>query len=547
MHRYARIALLMVSCAAALVFQTRRLGLTVDETSHFAAAYSYWLGEDVLQPTDAPPITRAICGWVPRLLGAPRPQSTKAWVDRDAYMIGAEILDRTDIRARRLLFYTRLPFLIFPLMIVFLVWYWGCQLFGEAIGFCLAVCAAVEPNLAGHGVLINSDVPAAFAALWFAYAAWRYWCRRPDARHLFVLSLAVTLAVLTKFSLLPLLGAGLVLALWKGPRLLGVLVMPLVVYLGILAASQFQAQPVPPAEVARFTGAGVPDWALGAIRLLARLPWPLQFVRGLLFIGGSLRGDGFTGYMLGQRIHGHVPLYFPLAWAVKFPIPLQILTLAGLGALAVRIRRQEAGAADYVIWVPAAFFFVSALLSNFHIGFRHVLPVLPLLILGGGFALERCNRYRAARITFALLLVWLMGSSLLVYPHGISYFNEWVGGPAEGWKYLADSNLDWGQNLPDLGAYLRRNRVERIKTFIFGYDNPFHYLKPGSLDPQTLPGSDNPALERHYRPQPGLYAVSVNFLVGFLFPQGYEDYLAYFRHRSPDARAGYSILIYNVK
>jgi hypothetical protein len=217
-------------------------------------------------------------------------------VDRDAYRIGAEILDRTNIRARRLLFYTRLLFLILLLMIVFLVWYWGCQLFGESIGFGLAVCAAVEPNLAGHGVLINSDVPAAFAALWFAYAAWRYWCR-PDAQRLFVLSLAVTFAVLTKFSLLPLFGAGLVLALWRGPRLLAALVLPLVVYLGMLAASQFQAQPVPPAEVAQFSGAGVPDWALGGIRLLARLPWPLQFVRGILFIGGTLRGDGFN------RIH----------------------------------------------------------------------------------------------------------------------------------------------------------------------------------------------------------------------------------------------------
>jgi len=41
--------------------------------------------------------------------------------------------------------------------------------------------------------------------------------------------------------------------------------------------------------------------------------------------------------------------------------------------------------------------------------------------------------------------------------------------------------------------------------------------------------------------------VSVNFLAGFLFPQGYEDYLEYFRRHPPVARAGYSILIYDVK
>src|SRR5262249_18937598 len=162
---------------------------------------------------------------------------------------------------------------------------------------------------------------------------------------------------------------------------------------------------------------------------------------------------------------------FPLAWAIKFPVPLQLLTVAGLAALVVRIRRNEANSADAFVWGTAAFFVATAALSNFHIGFRHVLPALPLLILGGGFALARCNGNPTASVAIAISFAWLAVSSLHVYPQGISYFNEWVGGPSQGWKYLADSNLDWGQNLPDLGRYMERNRVERIKTFIFGYDN----------------------------------------------------------------------------
>ena len=283
------------------------------------------------------------------------------------------------------------------------------------------------------------------------------------------------------------------------------------------------------------------------MKLLARLPWPLQFVRGLLFIGGSLQGEGFTGYMLGRKIHGWVPLYFPFAWAIKFPVPLQLLTVAGLAALVIRIRQRKANSADLFVWGTAALFLGTAVLSNFHIGFRHILPALPLLILGGGFALARWRTHRGARLAFALSLLWLAASSLHVYPHGISYFNEWVGGPAQGWRYLADSNLDWGQDLPDLGAYLERNRIPRVKTFIFGYDNPFHYLKPGSMDPQSLPSPGDSALPRYYMPQPGLYAVSTNFLAGFLAPAGYENYLEYFRRRAPDAHAGYSILIYHVK
>uniref|UniRef100_Q02BR9 Glycosyltransferase RgtA/B/C/D-like domain-containing protein n=1 Tax=Solibacter usitatus (strain Ellin6076) TaxID=234267 RepID=Q02BR9_SOLUE len=545
-RRYSAIALLLGACAIALIYQSRRLGLTVDETSHFAASYMYWLGDDALDPADAPPLTRALCGWVPRLLHAPSPLDTNGRKDRDAYLIGAEILDRPNIRARRLLFYSRLPFLVFPLLTVFLLWHWGRQLFGEPVALCVAACGALEPTILGHGVLINSDTPAAFGALWFAYTAWKYWLT-PDLRRLLVMTLATVFAVLIKFTLAPLAIAAFALAIWKGPRLWAAIVIPLALYFGILATSQFRAAIIPEAQIQQFRGAGVPDIAMGGVRLLALLPWPPQFIRGLLFIGGSLQGEGFTGYMLGHKIRGSVPLYFPLAWAIKFPMPLQLLTLAGLVALAIRIRRRKAGAADVLIWGSALFFFGAATLSNSHIGFRHVVPALPFFILGGGFAMAQWSRYRAGRAAIAVCIVWLAASSLHAYPHGIGYFNEWIGGPAQGWRYLADSNVDWGQDLPELGRYMERSRVPAIKTFIFGYDNPYHYLKPGTMDPQTLPSPDNPTLARAFEPTPGTYAVSANFLAGFLFPPGYEDYLSYFRQRPPDARAGYSILIYEVK
>ena len=151
----------------------------------------------------------------------------------------------------------------------------------------------------------------------------------------------------------------------------------------------------------------------------------------------------------------------------------------------------------------------------------------------------------------AVGLAWLAISTLRVYPQGISYFNEWIGGPAQGWRYLADSNIDWGQNLPGLGVYMERSGAPRIKTFLFGFDNPWHYLKPGSLEPQALPSAPDTSighnLAHNYVPQPGIYAVSVNFLTGFLAPAGYEDYLKCFRERRPDARAGYSILIFHVR
>ena len=35
-----------------------------------------------------------------------------------------------------------------------------------------------------------------------------------------------------------------------------------------------------------------------------------------------------------------------------------------------------------------------------------------------------------------------------IAPHYLSYFNSFCGGPSEGYRYLVDSSLDWGQDLP---------------------------------------------------------------------------------------------------
>ena len=46
-----------------------------------------------------------------------------------------------------------------------------------------------------------------------------------------------------------------------------------------------------------------------------------------------------------------------------------------------------------------------------------------------------------------------MLSSALVYPYELSYFNELVGGPTGGYRYLVNSNLDWGQAAHVMDAY----------------------------------------------------------------------------------------------
>jgi len=45
------------------------------------------------------------------------------------------------------------------------------------------------------------------------------------------------------------------------------------------------------------------------------------------------------------------------------------------------------------------------------------------------------------------LLVWNVVSSARTFPVYLAYSNELWGGPSQTYRYLSDSNADWGQQL----------------------------------------------------------------------------------------------------
>jgi len=135
-------------------------------------------------------------------------------------------------------------------------------------------------------------------------------------------------------------------------------------------------------------------------------------------------------------------------------------------------------------------------------------------------------------------------STLLIYPHYLAYFNELVG-PRNGYKVLVDSNLDWGQDLPGLRAWMDEHSVEQVYLSWFGIAPPEHY----SVRYRYLPGwppFEDPALCVYHpqRPLPGIYAISATSLQGVLLDN--PDTFAFFRMQRPIAQIGYSILVYKV-
>jgi Uri superfamily endonuclease len=59
----------------------------------------------------------------------------------------------------------------------------------------------------------------------------------------------------------------------------------------------------------------------------------------------------------------------------------------------------------------------------------------------------------------------------------IQFFSEAVGGARNGYKYLIDSNFDWGQDAKRLKRFLDERQIRHVYLDYFGNQFSIEYLK----------------------------------------------------------------------
>jgi hypothetical protein len=165
--------------------------------------------------------------------------------------------------------------------------------------------------------------------------------------------------------------------------------------------------------------------------------------------------------------------------------------------------------------------------GHIDIGVRYLLPVYAGLAVTAG-CLAATVRSTPARITVAALLAWQLISGALQHPDYLAYTNELAGSHPE--RFLADSDLDWGQDMKRLGDFLARRGVTQL-TFA-----PFNrtYLWAGHALPPLQSGDTN-------HPSPGWNAVSITIWKVFGYPKWADT------APQPQQRIGRSILLWYVK
>jgi hypothetical protein len=203
--------------------------------------------------------------------------------------------------------------------------------------------------------------------------------------------------------------------------------------------------------LARYAPVSPPFQALARLPVLRQmpLPVPLPYVEGLDMVARDTH-TGSPIYLHGRySLHGF-PEYFLVAMAVK--MPAGTLGLLALALWLAASGRRRAPGAEACLAVPILFLLAYVSLAlELQVGLRYLLPAFPFLFV----FIARVVAWRpAARwgpaVLIGLLAGWTGISSLAAHPRYIPYFNELAGGSPQGYRWLADSNLDWGQD----GAYM---------------------------------------------------------------------------------------------
>ena len=536
--------LIAVLHAAMAVTAVNTKSPTFDEPQHLTAGYSYWATNDFrLDPENGNLPARWAA--LPLLWSGAKfvPINDRGWQRAEEGRTGHQFLYEVGNDPDGMLAAARTMMSIFGAALCLLIFRIGREFFGIVGGLLAETIAAFDPNFLAHSPLVTSDVAAAFfftAAVW---TCWRLFQKITPAK-LLIAALNLSGLFLTKFSaplVLPVLGAMSILQIVSSSKI----------------SLQFPRLRIAFAEKWKKACAIAAAWfVLGAILFVAI--WASCSFRYSAWTDNRASHEGTSwhwSYLLEYhgpfensisfaRTHHLLPegylygfayvrkheidrpafldnqwsivgfrTFFPRAFVYKTPLPFLLLLALAIYAAMASHRSWKIENIFNPLWGFALLYGAFAVTAQLNIGHRHLLPIYPALIVASA-AVVRLIQTRQ-RVIFAgavgILLVWQIGESFAIRPNYLAYFNEVAGGPSRGYTHLADSSIDWGQDLPALKTWL-----DDHPTVVAG--KPAHLAYFGTADPRWYE-IDAKLLEpgKHFSREPlpltgGVYCVSATTL-----------------------------------
>ena len=551
---------------------------TIDEPVHLLGGYSYLKWGDFRVNPEHPPLVKMWAAlpllWMdvhdPRPANALWKQILGTEPGGPVYPFARDMFfARND--AARLFFYAKLQIIILSIVLGIFVYLWSCELFGIKAAIVSLFLYGLDPNILAHSAIIHTDLPF---AVWFFIGTY-FFCRALTELTWVNLLLATVVfgcAAITKHSFMAIVPVWVILgmikifssepqsrALVSGSRLASSRIQKMLVLMGLISCAAiaayfsiwavygFRFNAVPGGEAPLFMPQ-IPPAHKSIVEIIRSFLFehrifPEALISGYLY---NFKIWKHSAYLLGKISEDGFWSYFPIAFAVKTPLPtlLMLAVSAGWGWMFFKKRLTV------LLWliIPALVYFALAVLSRFNLGIRHLLPIYPFLFVLIGATVHELWRegLRSARGGLLVLGFWYLWSAVSSYPHYLSFFNELAGGPEHGHKVLLDSNLDWGQDLKGLKRWMERNGVTRVQLVYFGTADPKYYGIDDFYSTENLIRSQLPASRPVDLPEH--LAVSANFLFGgeLFLPGELAERFRPYRSRQPIASIGSSLLVYRL-
>jgi 4-amino-4-deoxy-L-arabinose transferase-like glycosyltransferase len=539
--------------------------LTFDEDNHMYAGYRMWKNGDYGLNPEHPPLVKLLATlpvlgenlWVPPLKGI--------FFKGEAYSGGEEWLARNDGGSQRLVFRMRMAAALLAIALSLVVFFSTREWFGTTAALVALTLVVFDPNILAHSGLVTTDVGATLFFLATLYAFYRY-VKQPTLLRLAIAGIVFGLLLATKHSGV-LLGPMLaVLVCWeiavaaKGTRLRtamrlgGSLAAMVLLAVGVLWAFygfRYAARPaglqlIP--SLAEYSQDLKPFdrgliWWMAHLHLL-----PESYLMGMVDI--RVFAKFFTTFILGNWYPHGVWWYFPVTISIKTTLGLiGLVLLAGFAIVTHKLGKgpNHSRALVYVLFVWIAYL-ATAGINGLNIGVRHVLPLYALAaVLAGAGVAALAPLSRGWKWACSILVVAHIVSALCVLPSPMAYANEAWGGPGNTYKVLADSNVDWGQQLYQVKDWEDKHPGEEcwfaymVRPLVVPetYGVHCHVLPNGMAVNAGASGSEVVPPVVH-----GAVLLSASELSGALWPSRALNPYRGLQTRKPDEEIGYGVMVY---
>lgn len=548
---------ILVLCGLALVLgvqlvaAVRQWSITSDEINHLHAGYRYLTCGDFGWNPEHPPLLKLVAA-LPLLAMQVNDPAPGACGMANSKAIDFHVgHDFTFANPERMLMAGRAAASLFVFALLALVWFGARKMFGVEAALIAASLLVFDPSMLAHGALVTTDMAATFGFLAAVLALYFYLESRVGF-YLIITGVATGIALAVKHSSVLLAPALLALAILdpvfvssaeksRARRILENLAA--VVIVGLIAVAvlwmtygvRYAARPN-----------GAETWAnesvadsnsMIATRIIPGLErahlLPEAYLKGFQDILVDPEVIPRPAFLLGRVYRGGRWFYFPVAALIKFSAMVLIFALAA--CFSWRFWKKHRRELLFLI-APPAIFLAASCASNINMGIRHILPVLPFLILfGASGTWVLLSRYKNGLAVCAVAVFLHAASSLHAFPNYIAYSNEFWGGPSNTYRYLADSNVDWGQSMKEAKAYLDRAQPKSCWMIHAYNDMDSDYGIPcGETSEFKV---DEPP--QHFS---GTVIVTASALAGILNYTGGARTAAMFRNLQPKAKLGGSAL-----